>query len=189
VVAIILSAAAAEAFISELAEHISLCLAYANAGTVSPQVTAMAQAVNQVEDEKGGVLLKYLVASYMLSGQMMKRGEQPFQDFKALYTLRNDLMHFKPREKITGEAGTQLEQRFEGKFYGNLQQRGLMRKEPHAIESWFDLLQTKEMAEWACITAQNIVVAILDMIPQSHNDHVGPEFAFSAWRTAARASK
>ena len=42
--------------------------------------------------------------------------------------------------------------------------------EPTVGSSWLAAIETKEMASWACETALNIMLAVLDMIPDVPGD-------------------
>lgn len=174
-VAILLSAASTEAFINELAE----CVSQSSLADLSSELRNFASVLGEVESSRGSLNLKYLLAAQTLSGSAFDKGSNPFQDFATLVTLRNDLMHLKPRDKITSVApGAVVEV---PKYVVGLQQRGLARTPPAGdMLSWFNRLQTAEMATWSTETAQAIILAVLAMIPDMPNSAGDPSFGFKS---------
>src|ERR1700676_2571312 len=105
-VAIVMGAAAAEAFINELAEVIDR-----SRSDIPARMTAFAAAVNEVESGRGSVTLKYLLASFALTGVVFDKGKSPYQDFDQLIGLRNSLVHLKPTDTRAPKTTEDLEQR------------------------------------------------------------------------------
>jgi hypothetical protein len=168
IVSIVLAAAAAEAFINELTELVALQrdAAYRRTNPISPSLRAFADALQAIEESHGSLVLKYLMASQTLSGSTFDKGCNPYQDFATLINLRNDLMHLKPRdtflEPVDGLPGSIQPPR----YIKGLQQRGLAHTPPKPVGmSWLNMLQTAQMSVWACDTAHNIILAVLDLIP------------------------
>jgi len=165
IVAIILSATSTEAFINELVEFVVLSKSKGDGVSLSRELLAFAGVLEEIEDARGSLALKYLMASQTLGGTPFDKGANPFQDFSTLITLRNDIMHLKPRDilvSLTPEAAA-LDV---PKYVVALQQRGLARTpSPGVMISWFNRLQTSEMAVWATQTARAIILAVLALIP------------------------
>ena len=110
--------------------------------------------------------LKYLMASQTLSGTTFDKGANPYQDFATLVNLRNDLMHLKPRDTFLEPGNGQTLTIQPPKYIRALQQRGLAHTPPEMVNiSWFHMIQKDAMAGWACATAENIILAVLKMIP------------------------
>ena len=156
-VAVVMAAASAEAFINELA--------YLLGRLDEPEEPSKAfvAAVSQLEAERAPTTLKYLVASLILSGKMLDRGRQPFQDFSDLMRLRNAIMHLDP----SGPPG--------------VYKRFLRSPLSHSYEDeggllWLLDIQTEKMAEWACDAAFNIVCTVRDMVPEWAHWRVLPTF-------------
>lgn len=187
-VAIIIAAAAAEGFINELAdvvqaeEDVNRTLAERGESAryfVLPGLSAFARAHEELEKARRSTTDKYLAASECL-GQRFDRGGQPYQDFATLMRLRDVHMHLRNRDRdgpIEHPSRGEPTMTFlppEGRiaFIRSLQQRGLTWKADDAQlgASWLTLLQTKEMAEWACGAALAIILAVLDMIPDRLGD-------------------
>lgn len=164
IVAILLSAAATEAFINELAELITVTKVQFEA-FLSNELKAFADVIDEVEESRGSLLLKYLMAAYTLRGSPFDKGTNPFQDFATLVALRNDIMHLKPKDRtVIGPDG--IESVTNPKYIVALQNRGIARTpSPNVSLSWLNSLQTAEVAVWAAKAAHEIILAVLDLIP------------------------
>jgi hypothetical protein len=168
IVSIILAAAATEAFINELTELVVLGrdAAYRRTHPISGPLRAFADALQEIEESRGSLALKYLIASQTLSGSTFDKGSNPYQDFATLINLRNDLMHLKPRDTFI-EPENELPVIIQPpKYIRDLQQRRLAHTPPTGVNmSWLNMLQTSAMAVWACDTALSIILAVLNLIP------------------------
>ena len=167
IVSIILAAATTEAFINELTETVGIQRdsPWRQTNPISLPLRAFADALQEIEESRGSLGLKYLIASQTLSGTSFDKGTNPYQDFAILITLRNDLMHLKPRDTFLEKQGSPL-QIHPPKYIKALQQRGLARTPKKDVGmSWLNILQTLEMAVWACDTAGNVIQAVLRLIP------------------------
>jgi hypothetical protein len=174
IVAIVLAAASTEAFINELAESVAMDKARADHG-LSKQLCAFADVIEEIEESRGSLLLKYLMAAQTLRGSPFDRGVNPFQDFATLITLRNDIMHLKPRDSdVAIRDGDPIAV---PKYILALQQRGLARTPDRNVGmSWFNRLQTDAIATWATKAAREIILAVLDFIPD--DDVRDPAYMF-----------
>ena len=155
-VAIIMSATAAEAFINELADYLKVDRNVQGDPVRTPKFLACADLVKEVEDAHGAVTLKYLVASLALSGRTFDTSASPFQDFAELIKLRNAIVHLKPGNTV-GSKKTDA-----------LAIRGLAHSAQTYQMSWLDRLQTPECAAWAVTTARNIMLGILALAPDDY---------------------
>ena len=163
IVAIVLSAAATEAFINELAELIAMSNSR-HENILSQELRAFAVVIEEIEQSRGSLLLKYLMAAQTLRGFPFDKSSNPFQDFATLITLRNDVMHLKPRDTDVVTDG--IQSIAVPKYVVALQQRKLARTPPPNVGmSWFNRLQTTEIASWAPRVARDIILAVLDLIP------------------------
>jgi len=163
IVAIVLAAAAAEAFVNEVPPLLQM-----NADTLktNSQHRTLNDILSEIEDQRGSVLLKFLNIGYIL-GRPYDRGANPFQDFATLVSLRNEAMHAKQRDKLVqSESGAyQVEW---PKQIKALQQRGLTQDFPGM--SGFDALQTPKMAAWACDVAAAMLMSVLELFPDGRSD-------------------
>jgi hypothetical protein len=179
IVSIVLAAAATEAFINELTELVALQrdAAYRRTNPISLALRAFADALQEIEESRGSLALKYLMASQTLSGSTFDKGSNPYQDFATLVNLRNDLMHLKPRDTfLEPDNGLPLVIQ-PPRYIRGLQQRGLAHTPPEGVGmSWLNMLQTPQMAVWACDTAHNIILAVLSFIPDASGPALDPAF-------------
>jgi hypothetical protein len=148
-----MAAAAAEAFINELAETVSMerqnTADWPEPPPMAPELAAAAAAVLAVEARHGKT---------QALGHPLDKGRPPFQEFHQLFTLRDVLMHVhpvRPEERHAGEEVTNV-----------LAARGIALKcEPPGHFSWWDRLGTPAVARWAVAGALDMIVALLDRIP------------------------
>ena len=140
----------------------------------SSSLSTCAEILQEIEDSRGSLTLKYLMASQILSGKPFEKGRNPYQDFALLISLRNDILHLKPRASSSAGISTIP------KYIIGLQQRGLaMASSANMPISWFDSLHTREMAEWSVASAREIILAILSSISDGQDpmlDHIKSTF-------------
>lgn len=165
VVAVILAASSTEAFINEIPESIETYrrMAPEMLPRIDPRFWALSDVLTELESSRGSLTAKYLMAAHVL-GRPYDRGANPLQDFELLVTLRNEVMHLKPRDRVVeGENRIQFP-----RYATVLQQRGLLKHPPGSpvISSWFDEVQTPQLAEWACDTARAMVRSLLGALPR-----------------------
>jgi hypothetical protein len=98
---------------------------------------------------------KWMVVPRLLFGRTFERGAEPFQSFRTLFKLRNELVHYRP---LTREAG------FMPSFAAELRGRfKLSEPEPHpafetVLTDWQNKVLNRECARWACVTARLMVL-------------------------------
>jgi hypothetical protein len=160
IVAIVMAASAAECFINEFAEVASVD------HEDSEALRAVADAVLEVEANRGRLEDKFLVASAALTGTMFDKGAQPWQDFAALVRVRNALVHLRPSETVDDQGGV-VGPRFLKRFEGE----GLTYPiEPGGVgAAWTLKISTDRMARWAYDAALRIIRAIVEMAPKTHD--------------------
>jgi hypothetical protein len=163
--AVMLAAAATEAFINEFAEEISMRRQHTAHWNPPPQLSpltaAAADAVLDLEFRHGRTQEKYAAAAKAL-GQPLDKGAMPFQEFDRLFNLRDALMHVRPVRPTENHTGTQVA--------NELAARGIaLPNGPHVNFAWYDRIGTANVARWACATALTMVRAILDRVPPSAN--------------------
>ena len=123
--------------------------------------------VEMIERSKGQTELKYMMASQVLSGRMFDRGSAPLQDVRTLFDLRNMIMHPKPvAQNVKRRDSTRISSEMPAKIR-TLQTWGLRAGTEGG--SWFAVLQTYEMAAWACETARSIMRTTIAMLPPGYH--------------------
>lgn len=157
----ILSVSALEAFINEVAFT-----------PMSGVIGRLGIAGDMVEDLE--LARKYYLVPLLAWHHTYDRGRQPYQDFKMLVAVRNDLVHFKMKFYGHGE---------EPGYAKTLSQRGLLLPKPaspHMGFLWPAELLTSKAALWAHNTACRMVRTFMDMADDETRDlhgHLAGNFA------------
>lgn len=165
--AVLFSALAAEAFINELGEAATRTAGLHPTVRGLDVLADLAAVLDLTEKAQGQIDLKYLLASKILSGKMLLRGDAPFQDFANLVTLRNELVHPRHRDRTTAAGHVEPASR----VIRDLQQRGLTTtrgRRPGDVPggmSWLEEIRSGGVASWAYDAAKDIITAILKMLP------------------------
>jgi len=170
ITAIVMAAAAAEAFVNELADNIGLVRQ--NSSDWMPldaTVHAASDAILDVEFLKGTVIEKFLGAANALE-KPFERGKLLFQDFERLIALRNAIMHVKPvrpGEKHSGDEVTE-----------ELARRAIAISTQVSKLPWFDRLMMPDVARWACKSARAVILELLSKVPIGAPDAFDMERSF-----------
>lgn len=156
--AIILAAAATEAFVNEFADFAPE--AYSNSlgmEKIPPPVSDCVRILRELERAREQVTTKYFEAATAL-GKPFNKGSAPFQDFKLLTDLRNAIIHIKPTTEGDRPPGERVTD--------DLAQRKLALPNTGAGSfPWFDRIMTKEAAQWAHNSVLAIIRGFLDRVP------------------------
>jgi hypothetical protein len=169
VIAVLLAAASAEAFINEIPERIDLYRRDESkelVDLVDRRFWALSDVLNELERGRVSILSKYLMAAQAL-GHPYDRAANPFRDFRTLITLRNDVLHIKPRNRYMPPNGGTVGGQWPD-HVAALEQQGLVLT--HSASegvSWLEALETPELANWACETSLAIVASILHALPDA----------------------
>lgn len=156
ILAIVMSAAATEAFVNEFAELAPLL--YDLIDVPPPALATCTEVLLELEESRVSVTTKYLVASQVLAGKSFDTGAAPYQDFKLLIDLRNSIMHIKAAFGGDPHSGQRVAD--------TLGQRGIAiaNTGPGSL-SWFDRLMTPGVAVWAHAAALEMIRAFLVLVP------------------------
>ncbi len=165
--AILFSAAALEAWIAELG-----LLTRMTVLPTSPTLAALGQAIEDIENSRGSVRLKYHIAMTLLTGKGYDRGAQPYQDFDLLFSLRDALVHMKP-EKIAEPASERTRTERLVKRLSSV--AACVPQEKPGVSSWLSKMNTRSVARWACNTAKSVQ----DSVRGAAQAHLGSVDAFS----------
>jgi len=147
-VALLFSAATLEGYISEVA----FLSGAVDTLAAHQSLTSLSSLVDEIEDSRGSVRLKYLMARAALHGRPFDKGAKPYQDFDLLFRLRDAIVHLKP-DTLTGSPQKLLEQ---------LRSRGLVDLPQDGAAVWMLTIATPEVARWACETVGNTIRALFD---------------------------
>lgn len=158
---IIFAAMSAEGFINELEDVAK------TAATNDPEhATELGAVLSVIESSRGSIRLKYLMALNVLSGRTFDAGRFPFQDFNLLFTLRDELVHLKPKDRITINPDHTIDTSAFPRVVTDLRHRSLLvLPDGGTMGSWLSLISSRAVAFWACQTVSAMVNTILDAIP------------------------
>jgi hypothetical protein len=167
IAAIILAAAASEGFINELAE---VCVPKRPDTRFPALLVDFGRKVQEMEDAQSPTLCKYSTGAAILSGNTFDKGGKLYYDFRLLFNVRDALMHIKAIDQAGPQEGEKttftmpdLVKTFQGRRLAKPSKKDLG-------ASWLDALETDNMASWACETALNMMLAVLDLIPDFPGD-------------------
>jgi len=167
--AILFSAIATEAFINDLAEAAAREADHAHDMQLpaAPVLADLAAVLNSVEDDRGGVQLKYHMARMACTGHAFDRGIAPFQDFDRLIRLRNLLVHPRHQDRTTSLGYIEPA----SDIIRDLQQRGLTQTRPRGQGdppggmSWLSQVYCDRTATWAHEAARDIIAELIRVLP------------------------
>lgn len=172
--AILLSAAAAESFINELAEAAKIDGSLSEVFASTAVLRDLGEIIGQVEAERGSIILKYQLAKKVLDGSTFQPGRPPFQDFVEFMKLRNVLVHPRSFDQFTEEGHMQPQP----PVIRALQQRGLTQTRGRKLgdvpggTSWLYEVECSRTAEWAYNATHNTIKALLELLPDQDLGHV-----------------
>ena len=147
-VSIVFSVIALESFVNEMTEH-----AQNMAATQPAEVATFAQMMEEADDDHASLDFRLRLAHWILTGKMMDKGSQPYQDFALLIWLRNDLVHTRPNKLFT--YGVTTNEEVHAKLLNRFRDKKILAEEYSA--SWTHLVQTKAVAEWSARTVAAVV--------------------------------
>jgi hypothetical protein len=120
----------------------------------SQPVATFANVLRDAEKSRASVQSKFQLARWVLCREAYNQGSNPFQDFALLIDLRNSLLHLKPWPNVVQK----------------LKAKGLIQKGLEELNSiiggWTLLIQTQEIAVWACRSAILFIAEFLDAVSQ-----------------------
>lgn len=158
-VSVVFAAVSLEAFLNELVE---LAEDFASYEDPQPITCAFAELMSSLDTLHSSIELRFQMAHWLLTGGSYNTGSQPYQDFKLLFQIRNDLVHFKPdpltEDGQTKPIPTTLER---------LRARNVLNDSiaPEHNRSWMHVVGTKAVAEWACNAASLVAADFVSKLP------------------------
>jgi hypothetical protein len=128
----------------------------------------LANVIQEIENDKGSIGLKYQMAYKIPSGHTFPRGESPFQEFQQLVSLRNLLVHLRPGDRVSStghvEPSARLIRDFQQK--GLTKTRGRGPGDPLGGMSWLLEIETTEMTTWTIQAACGVIRLLAKLFPQ-----------------------
>lgn len=165
--AVVFSVVALEGFINEVSELArQACSGIRNDNP--PSVETLGRLLREVEEKKGSLRLKFMLAHLVFTGRTYDTSSQPFQDFNLLIQLRNAIVHHKPDEFFTQEADGTIELK-PAKLLSNLESKSILAEiESDVQTSWLNRIATSASARWACNTSSDVINSVMDIVPECH---------------------
>jgi hypothetical protein len=157
-ISIVFSVIALESFVNEMTEQ-----AQNMSPTQPAEVSTFAQMMGDADDDHASIDFRVRLAHWIMTGKMMDRGSQPYQDFALLIWLRNDLVHTRPN-KLFAYGKTTMEE-VHGRLLNRFRDKNILADEYSA--SWTHLVRTKALAEWSARTVAAVVNEICSGTSQS----------------------
>ena len=163
IVAIILSAICLEAFINEFEDMLSKYISEEDPVSLK----TLKHFLRDLEEGKASIKTKVKTVLYILTQDIPKKGELPYQDFSFLIDLRNHLVHRKP-EKFNWYFGDTDKEYDHHRFVKYLLGRNVIKKpKPGQLPSWSQYIECQEVAYWACNTVKAMINEIISVIPKT----------------------
>jgi len=140
----VLCAATLEGFLNELAFAFQTFKG-------PPAAVALAGLLEEAEEVRASPTAKLRFAAYALSGIFPSKGDRPIQRVKALFQLRNSLMHLRPEQMFTLiDEHPYLEKKPKTPSEVELLiGEGLVALPADYTGTWRDLVVTQSIARWA----------------------------------------
>lgn len=160
-VSVIFAAVSLQAFLNELIESAQDFSNYADEPVI---VSSFADLMSDLEKNRDSVETRFNMAHWMLSGRGFDKSAPPYQDFRLLFQVRNDMVHFKPdplKEEGIAEPIVKVIERLRGKNILNDSPA------PDSSRSWVHTIGTRSVAEWACNTTSLVTADIVSKLPAS----------------------
>jgi hypothetical protein len=152
-VSIIFSVIALEALINEVQD---VALDHAS----EPQPLFL-ELMEEAERSRVSLESKFVLAHWTMTGKSPDRGRQPFQNFKLLVSLRNQIVHFQATEAM--DARLKPEE-LHDKFINKYRFLNILAS-PTIYSTWLYLVETKAVAGWACRTASDVALDFYRNMP------------------------
>lgn len=167
IAAVVLAAAASEGFINELG---TLCTNTRPDSHLPASHAALALKLLELEQDHGSTLDKYGATALILTAKKLPKGMPLYQDFALLFAVRNAVMHIKVLDQSGPREGDMLTFTMPD-VVRTLQQKKLAKPSKKEVAaSWLEALETEQVATWACKSSLDMILAVLDMMPDFPGD-------------------
>jgi hypothetical protein len=157
IVSIVFSVAFADAFLNDIV----YCVRNPDWGVPpsNPKLVRLVDALEIAEECHAKIRDKYHFAKRILTGAPYEKGKAPFQDFSLLVEVRNWITHMRPETGPEDGKEADLAGKLESRHILSDEYRG---KNPHFMAA----IDTPAVAQWAVLSAWNIVDDIIELLPE-----------------------
>ena len=145
IVAIVFSAAALEAFLSQLAYTAGETNSILFPGC--HRIELLAVVLREMEEAHASADKEYSVAKMILTGEQFDKSHALFRDLRALFRLRNAIVHMKPDVHKLGRERRILE----------WLPKNILDFDPQVMTSLLYAVGTRAAARWACNVVPSVV--------------------------------
>ena len=155
---ILFAAMTVETFINELTE-----LA-AQEGRRDDRMKALADALEEIEESRGSIRLKFLTVGLAL-GTPIRKGEEPYQSFNLLFKVRDAVVHLRPYRHTFTETGVEAEPR---RLLDELHRQRKLISDPTSrpAQSFLSMIATSALCYWSVNTASAAVSHVVKLLPE-----------------------
>jgi hypothetical protein len=157
-ITIILSTLAVEAFMNELGNVNS----FVPKEELSPSLMLSASILDELEKNNAQIRLKLMVSHYALTGELIDKGAQPYQDFDLLVDIRNALVHPKPIRFSQQDVENDRQHKFVQQL---VSRKVIVPPNDGSTKSWRKYILQPPVAHWAYSVATSIILDLIDKIP------------------------
>ena len=173
-VSLMFSFNALEAFINETVT----CFELTVGGRFSEHEKTFYSVMNDMQKKQASTQNKFDIAKLLLSGSAWNVNENPYQDFRLLMRVRNELVHRKSEVyedtliKDSGYPDKTIKDH--PKFIKDLKSRKLLNSSD--LEgSWIDQIQNEKFANWCCDTTLQMTQTFLHSIKDEQDSKLKSE--------------
>ena len=159
-VTIILSASCIESFLNDAMELLDFLSTMEVEVAVPERTKAFASMLKSLESQNAPTQFKVEIAYFILTGEQVDKGAQPFQDFSLLFRLRNELIHKKP------EYYSRDNRSLHPLVAQLVSRKVIPRPKVSELKHWPYFLDDPEVARWAYNVAVRVVLWIKNAAPE-----------------------
>ncbi|HAS3609166.1 TPA: hypothetical protein I6202_003374 [Vibrio cholerae] len=185
-VSLMFSFNALEAFINETVT----CCKMTVGGRFAEHEKTFYSVMNDLQKNKASTQNKFEIGRLLLSGSSWNHNQKPYQDFKLLMKVRNELVHRKSEihedELITGTGYPEKTLKDHPRFFTDLQSKNLFNSQDLEC-SWIDLIQNELFATWCCDTVLQMIQEFLHSIQDVPGSKLKPKMLETFDFTADKA--
>jgi hypothetical protein len=161
-----MSAACSEAFMHELIYLLRNCY-------FDESLKQAGEVLHKSEEDK----TKSLINKYQDILKELEIKKSQIKDFESLISLRNKIVHLDYIDRLAATSDKSATAMILPEVVKKLRARRLLKvaKKTHWV-GWFEFIQSQKLAWWSCKTVRDLIVQILQTLPEDFADY------FEIWR-------
>ncbi len=159
---LVLTAASIEGFLNELGQMV--VDDPDGAPWRPPAANQFGETWRIAEHCKAPTEFKYQLALEAFGGVYVEKGNEPWQSFADLFSIRSRLVHLKPGSGMIKQEECVVED--DSKVFQRLKRHNIMQESSARMDAhWVSLIQTRAAACWACNLASTVVRELIELVP------------------------